>query len=395
MDKEPTCTEDGSQSIHCANCDATKDSQAIPALGHDFGEWQTTKEPTCTEEGEQTRTCSRCNETETAPVSALGHIWVEWQIMKDPTCTEAGERAHTCSRCSETETETIPATGHRYATIWTSDESGHWHACEVCGDRKDQEAHSWEWVVDQQPTGTQSGKQHQQCTVCGYKGREETILTATLPDAEPDTSYRVQMYGNTPEPAAQTEMIRQAMNKLPVSAEYDVMNIRTVFYELALQCKIGEDDWTEIGAAGRPVTVTLPYPDGTNATDYDFIVTHYMDDNTVEQPAVTETENGLQVTLLGLSPVAVTSYQLQVKEAPKPDTGSEEKNPPASPNPAPETASSPSSEPAATAAPAQATTPQSSIPATADDFPLALLVVLCAAGAGGLAVLTFKRRRNR
>ena len=356
VDKEPTCTEEGSQSIHCANCDATKDSQVIPALGHDWGEWQITKEPTCTEEGEQTRACTRCDETET---------------------------------------ETIPATGHRYATTWTSDASGHWHACEICGDRKDQEAHSWEWVIDQQPTGTQPGKQHQQCTVCGYKGREDTILTATLPDAEPDTSYRVQMYGNTPESAVQTEMLRQAMNKLPVSAEYDVMNIRTIFYEIALQYKIGESAWTDMEAAGRSVTITLPYPDGTNATDCDFIVTHYMDDNTVEQPAVTETENGLQVTLQGLSPVAVTSYQLQAKEMPKPDTGSEEKNPPASPDPAPETASSPSSEPAATAAPAQATTPQSSIPATADDFPLALLVVLCAAGAGGLAVLTFKRRRNR
>ena len=356
VDKEPTCTEEGSQSIHCANCDATKDSQVIPALGHDWGEWQITKEPTCTEEGEQTRACTRCDETET---------------------------------------ETIPATGHRYATTWTSDASGHWHACEICGDRKDQEAHSWEWVIDQQPTGTQPGKQHQQCTVCDYKGREETLLTATLPDAEPDTSYRVQMYGNTPESAVQTEMLQHATNKLPVIAEKDVVNIRTIFYEVGLQYKIGESAWTDMEAAGRSVTITLPYPDGTNSTDYDFIVTHYRDDNTVEQPAVTETENGLQVTLQGLSPVAVTSYQLQAKEMSKPDTGSEEKNPPASPDPAPETASAPSSEPAATAAPAQATTPQSSIPATADDFPLALLVVLCAAGAGGLAVLTFKRRRNR
>ena len=356
VDKEPTCTEEGSQSIHCANCDATKDSQVIPALGHDWGEWQITKEPTCTEEGEQTRACTRCDETET---------------------------------------ETIPATGHRYATTWTSDASGHWHACEICGDRKDQEAHSWEWVIDQQSTGTQPGKQHQQCTVCDYKGREETLLTATLPDAEPDTSYRVQMYGNTPESAVQTEMLQHATNKLPVIAEKDVVNIRTIFYEVGLQYKIGESAWTDMEAAGRSVTITLPYPDGTNSTDYDFIVTHYRDDNTVEQPAVTETENGLQVTLQGLSPVAVTSYQLQAKEMSKPDTGSEEKNPPASPDPAPETASAPWSEPAATAAPAQATTPQSSIPATADDFPLALLVVLCAAGAGGLAVLTFKRRRNR
>lgn len=53
-------------------------------------------------------------------------------------------------------------------------------------------------------------------------------------------SYRVQMYGNISHSAVQTQMIRQAVNKLPVSSENDVLNIRTIFYEIALQCKIGE-----------------------------------------------------------------------------------------------------------------------------------------------------------
>ena len=34
IDKEATCTEAGSKSIHCQNCGATKDNQNIPATGH-------------------------------------------------------------------------------------------------------------------------------------------------------------------------------------------------------------------------------------------------------------------------------------------------------------------------------------------------------------------------
>lgn len=36
IDKEPTCTEKGSKSIHCANCSATKDLMEIDATGHKY-----------------------------------------------------------------------------------------------------------------------------------------------------------------------------------------------------------------------------------------------------------------------------------------------------------------------------------------------------------------------
>lgn len=36
LDKEPTCTEKGSKSIHCANCSATKDMVEIDATGHKY-----------------------------------------------------------------------------------------------------------------------------------------------------------------------------------------------------------------------------------------------------------------------------------------------------------------------------------------------------------------------
>ena len=50
---------------------------------------------------------------------------------------------------------------------WLSDDSTHWHKC-ACGDKIDESAHTFEWVVDKAPTATEVGSKHQQCTVCGH-----------------------------------------------------------------------------------------------------------------------------------------------------------------------------------------------------------------------------------
>ena len=50
---------------------------------------------------------------------------------------------------------------------WLSDDSAHWHKC-ACGDKIDESAHTFEWVVDKAPTATEVGSKHQQCTVCGH-----------------------------------------------------------------------------------------------------------------------------------------------------------------------------------------------------------------------------------
>ena len=58
--------------------------------------------------------------------------------------------------------------------------------------------------------------------------------------------------------------------------------------------------------------VTLPYPEGTNADEYDFVVTHMFDEDVnghhageVETPEVTESENGISFRLMGTSPVMI------------------------------------------------------------------------------------------
>ena len=102
---EPTCTTEGVKTYTCSNGETR--TETIPALGHDFGEWEITKSPTCTEKGSKTRKCSRCDETETVEIDALGH---DWELESDTsTCTEDGVKTYKCSRCNETRTEDITA----------------------------------------------------------------------------------------------------------------------------------------------------------------------------------------------------------------------------------------------------------------------------------------------
>ena len=73
-------------------------------------------------------------------------------------------------------------------------------------------------------------------------------------------------------------------------------------------------DATEENFPTAGITTTLSYPSGTGKETHDFFVTHMFTKTSnrlgttagyVETPAVTETEEGIQVTLMGLSPVAI------------------------------------------------------------------------------------------
>lgn len=59
---------------------------------------------------------------------------------------------------------------HKHEAVndeWLSDDGTHWHKC-ACGDKIDESAHTFEWVIDKAPTATEVGSKHQQCTVCGH-----------------------------------------------------------------------------------------------------------------------------------------------------------------------------------------------------------------------------------
>ncbi len=60
---------------------------------------------------------------------------------------------------------------------WQYDGNGHWKICS-CGERLDEAAHSFEWIVDKEATATAAGSKHEECTVCGY-AKEAVDIPAT------------------------------------------------------------------------------------------------------------------------------------------------------------------------------------------------------------------------
>ena len=83
---------------------------------------------------------------------------------------------------------------------WAHDAKNHWHVCR-CGEIIDEAEHTFEWFVDEPATVEAKGKKHQECTVCGEKGKTEEIAilapeiidgkgqTMTV-DAAKDLSFR-------------------------------------------------------------------------------------------------------------------------------------------------------------------------------------------------------------
>ena len=114
------------------------------------------------------------------------HTAGEWIIDTPATATTSGSKHKECTVCGYTmTTETIPATGggehtHSYGSEWKNDADNHWHECS-CGDKADKAAHDFKWVIDKAATKEATGIKHEECTVCGAKRSENTVIDK-LPD---------------------------------------------------------------------------------------------------------------------------------------------------------------------------------------------------------------------
>lgn len=212
VDVPAGCTTEGTEIRTCDTC-GYEQTQAIPATGHTYGEWTVTTEPTCTEEGVESRTCENCGNTETRAVDELGHnfsadwssdaaghrhectrcdavadeaahTFGDWQVKQAAGCTD-GIEARYCTACNYEETRTIPGAGHQPASEWSSDASGHWHACANCDDRLDLAEHTFgDWTVTADPTEETVGSKERTCEVCGYK---DVVEIPALTPGDPGT----------------------------------------------------------------------------------------------------------------------------------------------------------------------------------------------------------------
>lgn len=149
----PTCTENGSKTVECKDCNATV-TTVIPRTGHTMSTTVTEATceaegsvvtkctadgctykledkvlakkphtisiayayPGCTIEGYVKEACDKCDyEKILSTTPALGHSYTEdVEVTKPAGCLEPGKKTVKCSRCTATTEVDIPATGHDY-----------------------------------------------------------------------------------------------------------------------------------------------------------------------------------------------------------------------------------------------------------------------------------------
>ena len=97
--------------------------KVIEALGHDPVE-NVLEEAGCLTEGSVQTVCDRCGavlSTETVP--ALGHDWSDWDVVTKATWDEDGLRVRKCERCGREESEVIPAESKNHEHDFTGKET--------------------------------------------------------------------------------------------------------------------------------------------------------------------------------------------------------------------------------------------------------------------------------
>ena len=236
--KAPTCTEAGEETAKCSRCEAT-DTKELAALGHDFGDYIVTKAPTCTEAGEETAKCSRCEATDTKELVALGHDFGEYVVTKEATCTEAGEKTAICTRCGEVgEKEAIAALGHDFGEYVvtkeaTCTEPGEETAtCTRCGEVVTKAIPAIghdvkEWEVEKEPTETEKGVKKGKCSICGEEITEEIPkLEETEKETEEETKETEEDTKKTED--SNVEIQTTADNSQNVTEQISIMNGETV-----------------------------------------------------------------------------------------------------------------------------------------------------------------------
>ena len=188
---QPTCTQQGYTTQTCSGCGLVETTDYVPAKGHKWSAWSTTKTATCTEDGIQTRNCDGCDKTETQPVAALGHDYQA--VVTAPTCTAQGYTTRTCSGCGDViVADYVDATGHSWSEwqqttapgcVTVGEESRYCHCGEVETQAVSAKGHNWSvWIKTKTPTCAEEGSQTRFCN-CGTK---ETAAIPTLPHSYDD-----------------------------------------------------------------------------------------------------------------------------------------------------------------------------------------------------------------
>lgn len=137
---------------------------------------------------------------------------------------------------------------------WLSDDSTHWHKC-ACGDKIDESAHTFEWVVDKAPTATEVGSKHQQCAVCGHALPAVEIPAAAIVgySDEYDGDYHTVDAKSLPE-GATAKYSTDGKNWSPEAPKIRDVGTLTVAYQVTIDGATAEGEVT-LEVKPRAITV--------------------------------------------------------------------------------------------------------------------------------------------
>ncbi len=128
-----------------------------------------------------TATCkdlAKCEFCDMAYGELGAHGDTEVKDAKDATCTTEGYTGDTyCKVCKQkiAAGTAIDALGHDYAEKLTAGADTHYYACSRCDSKKDEAAHSYQWVTDKEATASAPGLKHEECA-CGAKRNIDTEI---------------------------------------------------------------------------------------------------------------------------------------------------------------------------------------------------------------------------
>lgn len=217
---------------------------------------------------------------ESTVIAALGHAWDEGTVTTPATCTEPGVITYTCQNDpTHTTTEEIPALGH-----------------------------SWDdGVVTTNASVDHQGVITHTCTVCGATETENFDV----------------IYNLNPVINSLTDEKTIAKFEDTISGMQGFSTANTKYYDVTIKVSVDNGatfiDITQALIPADGIKIILPYPSGTNASNYDFKVLHLLADNTIENLTPTEKAEGLEVTVKGFSPYAICFKQVsQPTPAPTP-----------------------------------------------------------------------------
>ena len=223
------------------------------------------------------------------------HTFGDWTETA-ATCTQPALKTRICTTCGRSErVELSPALGHQLPAVYDMSDDHHWLTCTVCGSQEQKELHRY------------GGDQ---CAVCGYHklgGRIEITTLTAVPEALRSA------YSGLSDVRAAMLAAAQKVSSDCTQSHSQLLNVTLLIPTKAN----GKTVWTQAGKDAFPangkVQILLPYPAGTDANGYDFVVTHMFASSDfgktlggIESPKVKKTADGLLVTVTGLSPMMVS-----------------------------------------------------------------------------------------